>query len=466
MFLFCLVFCAALCSSLSIAHADIVPPSRRTGVEFDSVDVRYFRLFPRLDFLRSFRFSSYLHSDSVLVEARRSSQRDTVFAVHSSTATAIIGYVDNFEAIFTGRYIVEWDRIASFISPVRPMLEPRSFVMKTLNGAELTGILFTANDSLLLLYTGNRPDDWTSYAGETIVVSYHNIATVNNRYIGGNREIFTSSLPYLREHMLFWGLLPPECTTIVKTAVAEAVPSAADTRSLDEIYEEHYLRRWHITAIAGASHMATQFDVSRALGASVDPEHDPRRYDSYPFAGLDVYYSFTRRFHAGIFAATFPWIRSMGHGIRENILIMKGVAGWTAGATAMYNILAVSPQLDEPLQWSMGGGVVYNHVIITTTRDSVEVLNPGPVIRGKVLQRSISSENSPAFGMVLRTALEYFFTPWLSMRLSGEAAFGGSAVVTSNSRTEDTSIPPVTASRKTHLDINRLHIIVGIGMHL
>jgi len=461
-FLLCMVFFA----SFSITWADTVPQSRRTGPVFDSTDVRYFKLFPHVDSIRSAYFDKSPHPDSVVVHARRSSRPDTVFAIHSSTATSITRYIDNFEAIFTGEYTVVWDEIAAFVRPVRPILEQQPVQLETRDGSVHNGLLFGATPSLLLLYTGNRPTDWTTYAKETKAISFNELAGFNGRHIGGNHEIYLSSLPYINGYRFFIEL-PPECRAMSSQTNAAPVGTPTPSPSLpsadaDRIFEQHYLRRWHITVFGGMAHMSAQFDLSHALGVMTNAAIESRRFDSYPYVGVDVSYSITRRLHTGISLATMPFLVTATHPITEGVTDIKDLSGSSIGASVMYSLLTAVPEIDDPFEWQISAGAVYNDVIVTTTRKVYDTgsTQPAPA------RSSITSESDPVFTMFLGTSLQYYFYPAFSLRLSGERVIGESARVNTNSVQHGTSIPPTVLQTPTEIIVDRLNLVFGVSLHL
>ncbi len=452
---FILLLSCVFCVLMYSAHADTIPQSRRTGAEFDLADIRYFKLFRRVDSLQSASFVPSRYSDSVAVQARRFSLPDTTFNIHVSTAASIIGYIDNFEAIFTNSYSVEWDSIAAFVSPVRPFYQQRSTVIRTLDSTDHIGILFTATDSLLLLYTGNTPCDWASYTTTAMeILPYNKIASVDGRYIGGSGAMYLSALPYLREGVFFWGALPPECSAILRSYTMKTPQPIADEVEVDRIVEEHYLRRWQIAGYGGIAHMAAQFGLSRALGVAVDTDHDPRRYASYPFAGVDVQYNPNRFVSFGVFGATFPDVLKTGHVIEKDKIDTKDLSGWTAGATVGYRLVSVTPQLDNPLEWKIGTGIAYNWVYVTTTRTVLDITHGRAT---SVRRRTVVSEPGSAMSLMLSTALQYYFSSSFSLRLSGEAIAGEAMYARVG-----TADSMESASHRTGINMDRLTLMLGV----
>ncbi len=450
MYLFFLLAGFVFFTLVSSVCADTLPRSKRTGLDFDSVDIRYFKLFRRVDSLQSARLVPSEYADSARVEARRFSLPDTVFNIYLSSAASISVYIDNFEAIFATSHSMEWDSISAFISPVRPFYEQHPLTVQTHGGTGYTGLPFTINDSLLLLYTGTKPYEWTSYTASFMrIIQYSDIASVNGMYLGGSREMYRSAVPDLQKSMFFWGALPPECVAFLRSYTMSNVP--AEQSSLESITEERYLRRWHLTAFGGGTYMEEQTPF-----AASDP--DSRQYSVHPFAGLDVYYSFTRRFLAGVTVSTFPSPSGTGTAFARTFNGDKEIEGWTAGVALAYNIIPLSPLLTDPFELRIGIRAEYSSVVISTMTN---VPYTDPSTGATLIRRTLTaSESQHIPGVALETSIQYYFSYLFSLRLSAEAVAGGDlefplAGTTSNSK-----------PGKGRMSTNRLALVFGAGLHL
>jgi len=440
--------------TVTAASASTPPESQRSGREFGIVDINYFKLFPRIQ-PQSVEFRTHTHADSIVVQIKDVNLRDTSFAISIAAAEAIVGYVDHFEEIFAETYTPAWENMLGLVSAVRPFIHQKPVVVTTMDGKQVNGQLFWANDSLLVVCTAPFPSSWQTFAPAMQAIPRYNVASVDGRIINGNREMYVLALRWMKSRQCFLSP-PPECLALIRsTIVGEPLSHTQETS--DDIFQRYYLRRWHLTLYGGVTRNNAPGNLAYAsMGKyeqyfqllTIEPNVDI-------YAGINAAYSFSSKVHAVVSFSAFPsW--QTNHITRKGLSSQREMRGQTFAVGVAYSLVAANPQLDDSFDWQVGAGLAYTDVSIHSA-----------LYGGKTQLTDLGTETASIISPIFSTSVQYFFSQAVSLDLMGVLI--ASAPVPLRGQVYDydyRTIQPLGKSFDVDVSTQRFNLLVGVGLHL
>jgi hypothetical protein len=176
--------CVAAASVMSVAAQSVASSEgfgRRLGVELDSSAIAYFGLFPRQgNVLRASVMTGAPGSVQIrLTRAGNGMSADTVLTLDSTEWNLLRTYIDDFETLVRNEKSID-------MSKIHALFEIRDF--EATGGTRYTivdrrersvsGTLLYADDSLAVLWRGDRYYDWRRAADLVSIVSVRAIGTI------------------------------------------------------------------------------------------------------------------------------------------------------------------------------------------------------------------------------------------------------------------------------------------------
>lgn len=444
----------------------------RTGRELDRDEIRYFSLFPNVDAVDSALLPSDTASgqDDIQITLRRGRYRgDVTLDMPRETFRQLLYYIDNFERVYAGQTIVDWDLLREFVRAYSPLLQQQPIAVKTAANTTTMVLLLAVTDSALVCYTGTDWAQWQTYNEDNILVlPFYQLESVQQRFIGKNFHLFALAKPFLQEREVFLAL-PPELHTIYNKQAVGFQPPAEALQLPDAMLDALFpFRRFHFSASAGVYTFSIEPHLYSLISGSNPFEENVYapgvdNHAAYPLLSFDAAFSVFQRWSFGFSFAPLPSLESRTTTFPEYDSLsgkakgpvkryQKKFEGNSFALYASYAFVKPNAYFDIPLEMNIAAGAIIMDVSVHSLSRNLSL--PYNLVT--------STNNQTLVLPYVACKIDYFLTRALS--LHGKADVVASGVI------EDSILAPnpeqPTQKRNASIPLTRTALSFGISLHL